>query len=100
MGDREPVPADYRSILGRWWIEGSEVIFGWKDGTLQMRGAEDAAGRPPSVFAPIDGETDVLRTVSGREAGERLRLTRDHDRSGDRAEPRDLRLTRTQATFG
>lgn len=29
------------------------------------------------IFEPIDGERDVLRTVSGRESGERLRLTRD-----------------------
>ena len=85
-----PVPADYRSLLGRWWIEGSEVIFSWKDGTLQMRGALDVPGRPPAVFAPIEGERDVLRTVSGREAGERLRITRDSLRCRDRAEPRDL----------
>ncbi len=32
-------------------------------------------GAPPAVFEPLDGERDVLRTVSGREAGERLRLT-------------------------
>jgi CubicO group peptidase (beta-lactamase class C family) len=96
----DPVPADYRSILGRWWIEGSEVVLSWKDGTLQMRVAEDAAGRPPSVFAPIEGETDILRTVSGREAGERLRLTRDHTGAVIEMNHATYRLTRTQATFG
>jgi CubicO group peptidase (beta-lactamase class C family) len=73
----EPAPATYRSVLGRWWGEGFEHVFFWRDGALRARGADDAAGRPPSVFAPIDGEVDVLRTVSGREAGERLRLDRD-----------------------
>jgi CubicO group peptidase (beta-lactamase class C family) len=95
----EPVPAEYRPILGRWWIEGSEVIFSWKDGALQMRGAEDVPGRPPAVFAPIDGSPD-LRTISGREAGERLRITRDADGGVVEMNHATYRLTRTQTTFG
>ena len=67
---------------GRWWGEGFEYVFSWHDGALQARGADDPAGRPPAVFAPLPDEPDVLRTVSGREAGELLRLTRDAGRGG------------------
>jgi hypothetical protein len=37
----------------------------------------EAAHKPPSVFERIEGTTDELRTRSGGEAGERLRLIRD-----------------------
>ncbi len=96
----DPVPREYRSILGRWWIEGSEVVFSWRDGALQMRPADDATGRPPAVFMPIDGEADVMRTVSGREAGERLRITRDPAGAVIEMNHATYRLTRTQTTFG
>jgi hypothetical protein len=70
-------PAELRSALGRWWSEGFEFVFSWRNGALQARGAGDPAGLPPAIFEPIPGTTDELRTRSGREAGERLRLTRD-----------------------
>jgi CubicO group peptidase (beta-lactamase class C family) len=72
----EPAPPALRTVLGRWWGEGYEYVFFWRDGALRARGADDPAGRPPAVFEPVAGEPDVLRTVSGREAGELLRLTR------------------------
>ncbi|MBB2942015.1 CubicO group peptidase (beta-lactamase class C family) [Actinoplanes lutulentus] len=79
-----PAPKAYRSVLGHWWSEGSEFVFAWHDGQLQARLAEAPADRPPAVFAPLPGkesalpgQDDVLRTVSGRESGELLRLTRD-----------------------
>lgn len=96
----EPAPEAYRSVLGRWWSEGYEFVFFWRDGALRARGADDATGRPPSVFAPIQGENDVLRTVSGREAGERLRLTRDPDTGAVvRMHWATYRYTRGQETF-
>lgn len=73
----EAAPEAYRSILGRWWSEGFEHVFVWRDGALQARRVVDPPGKPPSVFAPVDGGSDELRTISGREAGERLRLRRD-----------------------
>jgi CubicO group peptidase (beta-lactamase class C family) len=72
-----PAPRAYRSILGPWWSEGSLFHFAWHDGTLQARLVEAPADRPPSVFRPLPDRPDLLRTVSGREAGELLRLTRD-----------------------
>lgn len=94
----EPAPDGYRSILGRWWGEGFEYVFAWHDGALRARGADDPEGRPPAVFAPAG--PDVLRTVSGREVGELLRLTRD-PASGAvvRMHWATYRFTRAQETF-
>ncbi|MEN3310347.1 MAG: hypothetical protein V7603_6549 [Micromonosporaceae bacterium] len=96
----EPAPPDLRPVLGRWWGEGFEFVFFWRDGALHARGAEDPAGRPPAVFEPVDGEPDVLRTVSGREVGELLRLTRDPaSRAVVRMHWATYRFTRDQQTF-
>jgi CubicO group peptidase (beta-lactamase class C family) len=94
-----PAPEAYRSALGRWWGEGFEYLFGWHDGALRARGAGDAPGRPPAVFAPTPGDPDVLRTVSGREAGELLRLTRDGAGRVVRMHWATYRFTRDQETF-
>ena len=96
----EAAPAAYRSVLGRWWSEGFEFVFSWRDGALRARRVDDPAGRPPAIFAPIDGAADDLRTVSGREAGERLRLHRDPATgSVGRMHWATYRFTRTQETF-
>ncbi|GIG62320.1 serine hydrolase [Longispora fulva] len=70
-----PVPEEFRSVLGRWWGEGFEHVFRWEDGRLVARAAGVPVDRAPAVFEPRS--VDVLRTVSGREVGELLRLTRD-----------------------
>jgi len=96
----EAAPEHLRSVLGRWWSEGFEFVFSWRDGALRARGADDPPGRPPAVFAPVEGEPDVLRTVSGREAGERLRLTRDPATGAVvRMHWATYRVTRVQETF-
>lgn len=94
-----PAPAEYRSILGQWWSEGMPFVFSWHDGTLQARAADAPADRPPAVFRPLPDQLDVLRTVSGREAGERLRLTRDERGVVVRMHWATYRLTRVQETF-
>jgi CubicO group peptidase (beta-lactamase class C family) len=94
-----PAPAPYRSVLGRWWSEGMEFVFAWHDGRLQARAAEAPASRPPAVFEPLPGETDVLRTASGREAGELLRLTRDGSGTVTRMHWATYRFTRLQEGF-
>jgi CubicO group peptidase (beta-lactamase class C family) len=71
----EPAPEHLRTALGRWWSEGYEHVFFWRDGKLHARLADAPADRPPAVFEETG--PDVLRTVSGREVGELLRLTRD-----------------------
>ena len=92
-------PEAYRSVLGPWWSEGFAHVFSWHDGTLQSRGADAPADRPPSVFRPLPDRPDMLRTISGREAGELLRLTRDADGRVVRMHWATYRFTRVQETF-
>ncbi|WP_422755025.1 serine hydrolase domain-containing protein [Micromonospora sp. WMMD708] len=92
-------PGPLRGVLGRWWGEGFEYVFSWHDGALRARGADDPAGRPPAVFAPTSQSPDVFRTVSGREAGELLRLTRDGDGTVVAMHWATYRFTRRQETF-
>jgi CubicO group peptidase (beta-lactamase class C family) len=93
-----PPPPELASVLGRWWSEGFEFVFRWVDGRLEARAAEAPPNRPPAVFAVESG--DVLRTVSGREAGEQLRLTRGEDGRVVRMHWATYRVTRDQQTFG
>jgi hypothetical protein len=73
------LPAELESAVGRWWSEGSEFVFSWRDGRLEARPAPVPAGprAQPSVFEQLGG--DRYRTVEGRERGELLRLVRDAD---------------------
>jgi CubicO group peptidase (beta-lactamase class C family) len=95
----DQVPAVYRSVLGRWWGEGFEYVFSWRDGALQARGAQAPAGSAPAVFQPFPDDPDVLRGVSGREVGELLRLTRNPDGTVFRMHWATYRFTRAQETF-
>ncbi len=93
----EPVPDSLASAVGRWWSEGSEFVFSWRDGHLEARGAAAPPERPPAVFA-VEG-ADVLRVVSGREVGERLELTRDAAGTVVQMRWATYRVTRDQQTF-
>jgi hypothetical protein len=66
---------------------------------LESRAVGMPADGPPSVFVPEPGEVDVLRTVSGRETGEILRLTRDPDGRVTLIHWATYRFTRAQETF-
>ena len=68
-----PVPPEVEPMLGRWWTEGSEFVFSWRNGRLEALPAGAPATLPPAVF---EAEGEDFRTVSGREAGERLRVVR------------------------
>lgn len=71
------VPAEFAGVLGRWFSEGAPFTFSVRKGRLEARvdGTPDTV--PPSVFVKLD--TDVYRTESGRESGERLRISRAAD---------------------
>jgi hypothetical protein len=97
---RPPAPPAYRSVLGPWWSEGSQFVFTWHDGALQAQFADVPASVPPAVFEPLADRPDVLRTVSGREAGELLRLTRDESGTVVRMHWATYRCTRVQESFG
>jgi hypothetical protein len=93
-----PPPDDVRPVLGRWWGEGFEYVFFWRDGALRARPVDAPADRPPAVFEQVG--QDVYRSVAGREIGELLRLTRD--RPGGpvlRMHWATYRFTRDQETF-
>jgi len=64
-----------------------------------LGGPEAPADRPPAVFRALPGRPDVLRTVSGREAGELLRLTRDDTGAIVRMHWATYRFTRVQEAF-
>jgi CubicO group peptidase (beta-lactamase class C family) len=72
----EAPPEEIAPLLGRWWSEGSEVIFSYRRGRLEARLAS-APEKEPSVFE-LEGE-DRYRTVAGRERGELLRVVRDEN---------------------
>lgn len=95
----EPAPEAYRPLLGLWWIEGSAATFSWHDGRLRAGDPGDPAD-VPDVFAPVDGEPDLLRVVSGPDTGELLRLIRD-PAGGEVTQMRlaTYRVTRTQENF-
>jgi CubicO group peptidase (beta-lactamase class C family) len=71
----EAAPAEILPLLGRWWSEGDETIFSWRNGKLEARLAAAPPEREPSVFE-LEAE-DRFRVVSGRERGEVLRVVRD-----------------------
>jgi CubicO group peptidase (beta-lactamase class C family) len=72
-----PVPPELAGVLGRWWSEGYEFVFTWRDGHLEARGAGSPEWRRPAVFDQV-GE-NRFRTISGRERGEPLEIVRDED---------------------
>ena len=94
----EAPPAEIEPLLGRWWSEGSETIFGWRDGQLEARLAGAPAERAPSVFEP-EGR-DRYRVVSGRERGEVLTLVRDGDGAVVRLYWATYPFAREPETFG
>ena len=93
-----PAPQAYKSVLGRWWGEGYEHVFRWEHGRLAARDAGLPLDSPPALFEPT-ADPDVLRTVSGRETGELLRLHRDDEGVVTRMHWATYRFTRSQETF-
>jgi CubicO group peptidase (beta-lactamase class C family) len=103
-----PVPAEWRPdggspaevvpLLGRWWSEGEEFVFRWRDGRLEARAEKLPAWRPPAVFERE--ADDVWRTVSGRERGEALRVVRDEQGRVVKLYWATYPFTREQRPFG
>lgn len=86
VSDHEPVepepwrpgtsmPDDLAELVGRWYTEGSPFDFFVRQGHLEARHPDLPRHKPSSVFEKVGD--DLFRTVSGREAGELLRVTRD-----------------------
>lgn len=92
------VPEELRSVVGRWYSEGAPYVFSVREGRLEARPADAPDHKPPSVFDPI-GE-DLYRTVSGRETGELLRITRDEHGRAAKMSWATYRVTREPLGFG
>lgn len=93
----EAPPDDLVSVLGHWFTEGMEFTFSWSEGHLEARAVGQPKQVPPAVFEQVSD--NVYRTVSGREAGEELRLTRDDAGTVVRMNWATYRVTRDQQTF-
>ena len=93
-----PVPEAYEGILGRWWTEGTEFVFSWREGRLRALPVGAPATYPPAVFEPAGD--DVFRGVSGREQGELLRVVRDADGTVAKMYWATYPLTRAPLVFG
>ena len=91
-------PPELEGVLGRWWSEGSELVFSWRDGHLEARGAGAPEWRRPAVFERVDG--DRFRTVSGRERGELLEIVRDGDGTPTKLYWATYACTRDPRPFG
>lgn len=87
--EAEP-PADVRALLGRWWSEGNEFVFTWRDGALQAKVAGSLPGKKETTF---ERDGDGWRAARGRERGERLRV------DGDRLVWAGYAFTRAQEPF-
>jgi CubicO group peptidase (beta-lactamase class C family) len=93
------VPHEYLPILGRWFSEGHPFTFAVARGRLEARIDQPAeAELPPSVFERVSH--DLYRTVSGRERGELLRVTRAADGSVTKLNWATYLFTREPIAFG
>jgi len=96
----EPVaeaPEAIVPLLGRWWSEGYEFVFSYREGRLHARPATARPTAPPAVFAP-DGD-DRFRTLSGSERGELLRVVRNEAGEVEKLYWATYPFTRDQRAF-
>jgi len=90
-------PVDVESMLGIWWLEGTQMTFRWRDGKLEGRIVGIPDWRPSSVYER-EGD-DRWRTVSGPEQGEVLRVERGADGAVTRMIWAGYPVTREQRPF-
>ncbi len=95
---QDEAPEELRPLLGRWWSEGHEFVFFCRGGKLHARLDPLVPTAEPAVFAP-DGD-DRFRTVSGRENGEWLRVSRDESGAVTKLYWATYAFTRDPQIFG
>lgn len=93
----EAAPPEIEPLLGRWWVEGSEMVFSWRRGRLEGKLVDGPPSRDTSIFAP-EGE-DRFRSVEGRERGELLRVVRDAEGAVEKLYFATYPLRREPSTF-
>jgi CubicO group peptidase (beta-lactamase class C family) len=92
------VPDDLAGIIGVWYSEGTPFVFSVREGHLEARLQGLPDHKPSSVFTRIG--PDVYRTVSGREAGEILRVTRAENGQIEKMNWGTYLVTRAPLAFG
>lgn len=92
------LPPELAGLRGIWFLEGSPFVFSVVAGRLEARAQDAPATSPPSVFEPI--EDNRYRTVSGRERGEQLVVTRDGAGVPVKLSWATYRATREPLAFG
>ncbi|MBA2385003.1 MAG: beta-lactamase family protein [Actinobacteria bacterium] len=90
-------PADAQLLLGRWWVEGQEVVLSWRKGRLEAKLVGGVPGRDTSFFERLGD--DLFRSVEGRERGELLRVVRAADGSVEKLYFATYPLHRRPSTF-
>jgi hypothetical protein len=91
-------PDELAELVGRWYSEGQPFDFSIRQGRLEARGAMLPEHKPSSVFEKVGD--DLYRTVSGRERGELLRITRNPDGKVARMYWATYPVTRDPLPFG
>jgi hypothetical protein len=79
-------------------MEGSEVVFSFRDGKLESYFVDARLDLGRSVFA--EEGPDLYRVASGLERGELLRIVRDDDGQPVKLYFATYPVTRTPETFG
>lgn len=92
------VPAELAGVIGRWYSEGAPFVFSVRRGRLEAKAADAPEHKPPSVFEKVGA--DLYRTVSGRETGELLRITRGPDGEAVKMNWATYPVTRKPLAFG
>jgi CubicO group peptidase (beta-lactamase class C family) len=92
------VPEELSGLVGVWWTEGSPFELSVRQGRLQARVPGQPDHVPPSAFEEL--EPDLFRTVAGREEGELLRVTRDHEGRPTKLSWATYLCTREPMAFG
>ena len=90
--------AELAELLGVWFSEGTAFVFSVRQGTLEARAQAAPEHQPPAVFERVD--TDLYRTLSGRERGELLRVGRDADGRVAKMNWATYLVTRQPLAFG
>jgi CubicO group peptidase (beta-lactamase class C family) len=94
----EAAPEELQGVLGRWWTEGHEVIFSFRNGKLESLFPDARLDLGHSVFE--QEAPDVYRVARGYERGELLRIVRDAAGQPVKLYLATYPVTRTPETFG
>jgi hypothetical protein len=94
----EGAPSELEGVLGRWWSEGHEVVFSFRNGKLESLFVDARLDLGRSVYERE--REDVYRVARGYERGELLRIVRDEDGEPVKLYFATYPVTRTPETFG